>query len=110
MNRTIDLQPEHRSIVLDILRAHLPPEAKVWVFGSRASGRARRGSDLDLAIDLGGQLPADTEYALSFAFEDSDLPWTVDVLDWWSVEDGIFRQNVESERVLLDWRGGEDGE
>jgi len=104
MNRTIDLQPEHRAIVLDILRAHLPPAAKVWVFGSRASGRARRGSDLDLAIDLGQALPSDIEYDLKFAFEDSDLPWTVDVLDWWSVGDGIFRQNVERERLLLNWQ------
>jgi len=106
MNQTIDLKPEHRAIVLDILRAHLPPQAKVWVFGSRANGRARRGSDLDLAIDLGQALPSDTEYDLKFAFEDSDLPWTVDVLDWWSVEDGIFRQNVKQERVMLDWQEG----
>jgi len=109
MNSQINLKPEHRIIVLDILRAHLPQDAKVWVFGSRATGRARRGSDLDLAIDVGQALSSKTEYALKFAFEDSDLPWMVDVVDWWSVRDGVFRHNVEQERVALEWRSAEHG-
>jgi predicted nucleotidyltransferase len=48
----VDLSAEHRRLVLDILRANLPPNTKVWLFGSRATGRARPYSDLDLAIDV----------------------------------------------------------
>jgi len=106
MNAQIDLKPEHRAIVLAILREHLPQDAKVWVFGSRATGKAHRGSDLDLAIDLGQTLPPETETALHFAFEDSDLPWTVDMVDMRRIN-GIFRQNVERDRVQLT--GLEDG-
>jgi len=102
MSAQIDLKPEHRAIVLAILREHLPQDAKVWVFGSRATGRAHRGSDLDLAIDLGHKLPPETETALHFAFEDSDLPWMVDMVDMQCI-DGIFLQNVERDRVQLEW-------
>src|SRR6202030_4701081 len=49
----ITLTADRRRLVLNILRANLPKSTKVWVFGSRATGRARRYSDLDLAIDAG---------------------------------------------------------
>jgi len=110
MSTQIVLEPKHRAIVLAILRAHLPEDAKVWVFGSRATGRVWRGSDLDLAIDIGQKFPSGLESALHFAFEDSDLPWTVDMVDVQGLQDGIFRQNVERDKVALDWRGGEDGQ
>jgi len=53
MRGQIDLKAGHLALVRAILCAHLPKGAKVWVFGSRATGKARRGSDLDLAIDIG---------------------------------------------------------
>jgi len=102
MNHKIDLKPDHKTIVQKILAQHLPENAKVWVFGSRATGQARRGSDLDLAIDLGRALPPKTEYSLRSLFEYSDLPWRVDIVDMQTLPEGIFRQNVERDRVLLE--------
>jgi len=110
MKPVIHIEPEDLAIVQAILRQHLPEDATVWVFGSRATGRARRGSDLDLAIDIGQALPANTETDLRFAFEDSDLPWTVDIVDMFALDDDIFRQNVEQDRVVLDWRDDDDDE
>jgi len=107
MSATLRIEPEDLAIVQTILRQHLPESAKVWVFGSRATGNARRGSDLDLAIDIGQAFHPDTETALRFAFEDSDLPWTVDIVDMCTLKDSIFRQNVERDRVVLDWRGAD---
>jgi len=105
MKSQIDLKPEHHFIVQGILRQHLLKDAKVWVFGSRATGKARRGSDLDLAIDIGQKLSPDLESSLHFAFEDSDLPWTVDIVDMHRLPDGIFKRNVEHDKVILDWQG-----
>ena len=42
MTVRIDVSAEHRRIVLDLLAEHLPHGGEVWVFGSRATGRARR--------------------------------------------------------------------
>jgi len=55
----LDLPANHGGQVLIILAANLPHDAKVWVFGSRATGRARRYSDLDLAIDAGRPVTLD---------------------------------------------------
>ena len=96
----IDLLADHRRLVLDILRANLPGSAKAWVFGSRATGRARRYSDLDLAIDAGRRLTLDETARLSEAFSDSDLPYKVDLVDWHDINDR-WRQTIMAERVAL---------
>jgi type I restriction enzyme S subunit len=101
MTVRIDLSPEHRRIVLDVLVEHLPPDGKVWVFGSRAVGRARRYSDLDLAIDAGRGLTRDEAAMLHEAFEESDLPYRVDIVDWHAA-DGRFRRIIAAERLPLN--------
>jgi predicted nucleotidyltransferase len=75
------ISAEHRRIVLDILRTHVPRDAQVWVFGSRATGRARPYSDLDLLIDAGRRLTFDDHAMLREAFSESDLPYKVDMVD-----------------------------
>ena len=81
-----DLSPAHLRITRKILQDRVP-DLPVWVFGSRVTGKARKYSDLDLAI--GGEQP------LSFAllaelehdFTESDLDFRVDIIDWTSVND-----------------------
>lgn len=94
------LPADHRRLVLAILRATLPEDAKAWIFGSRATGRARLTSDLDLAIDCGRRLTLDEIARLAEAFSDSDLPYKVDFLDWNALDDG-FRRIIAAERVPL---------
>src|SRR6202171_5966741 len=96
----IDLPADHRRLVLNILGAHLPHNIKAWVFGSRATGRARRYSDLDLAIDAGRRLTLDETARLSEAFSESDLPYRVDLVDWHDINDR-WRQTIVAERVAL---------
>jgi uncharacterized protein len=85
MTLRIDLAAEHQQLVLELLARLLPPSARVWVFGSRATGRARRYSDLDLLIDAGRPLSLDEAALLREAFEESDLPYGVDIVDWHAI-------------------------
>ena len=101
----IDLSAVHRRLVLQILRANLPPATQVWVFGSRATGRARRYSDLDLAIDAGRPLTLDESASLADAFSESDLSYRVDVVDWHAIDDR-FRGIIANDRVPLAERIG----
>lgn len=96
----IDMAAEHRRIVLDVLDAHMPAEAAVWVFGSRANGRARRYSDLDLAIDAGRRLTIDETAVLREAFDESDLPYRVDIVDWQAISPE-FRNLITVDRRLI---------
>jgi type I restriction enzyme S subunit len=100
---SIDLPADHRRLVLQILRANLPPAAKFWVFGSRATGRAGRYSDLDLTIDAGRPMTLYETAILAEAFSESDLTYRVDVVDWRALDDR-FRQVIAQERVpLTEW-------
>lgn len=98
--RSLDLTADHRRLVLDILDACVPAEAEVWVFGSRATGKARRYSDLDLAIDAGQPLEPGKLGELSEAFSESDLPYRVDIVDWRRISPE-FRELIASDRQRL---------
>lgn len=69
-----------------ILGAHVPGVRAV-AFGSRATGKARRWSDLDLMLLAGEPLPRRTLDDLKEAFIESDLPIRVDVVDGARVDD-----------------------
>jgi uncharacterized protein len=101
MTLRIDLSAAHRQLVLELLAELLPRSAEVWVFGSRATGRARRYSDLDLLIDAGRPLSRDEAALLREAFEESDLPFRVDLVDWHAIGTR-FRQLIAAERLPLD--------
>lgn len=67
-------------IVRQIFDAELPG-AQVAVFGSRATGRARPFSDLDLLILEPARLSWAQRACLHDAFEFSDLPFRVDIVE-----------------------------
>jgi amidophosphoribosyltransferase len=96
---TIAISPEELAIVLSILRARIPDRA-VWVFGSRANGNARRRSDLDLAVDGDEPLPLRLRSELAEDFDQSDLPYRVDVVDLASITPE-FRKHIEGDFIPL---------
>jgi uncharacterized protein len=85
---SIDLTDQQTAEVCDILRsvlmqapAALKTPVKAWVFGSRATGRARPYSDLDILISSPTPLDWRARADLQDAFEASNLPFRVDVVE-----------------------------
>jgi len=106
MTRSIDLKPEHLAQVQEVLQMYLLrkfPEARVWVFGSRANGRNHPRSDIDLAIEVGDgeKLPDAVLDALKRGFDASDLPQRVDVVDIARLKDDAFKRNLLRDRLPL---------
>ena len=99
MTGTVDLNPNHLATVEAILADHVP-EYEVRAFGSRATWTARDYSDLDLAVVGKGPLDWRTLSRLKEAFEESDLPMRVDVLDWHSTSES-FRKVMAREYVVV---------
>jgi predicted nucleotidyltransferase len=98
---TIQIEADDLDIIQSLLHKHLPRNSKVWIFGSRAKGTARKYSDIDLAIDLlGAPLPLDLISDLSTDFEESELPFKVDLIDWNAI-DPDFRALINTHKIAL---------
>ena len=106
MANPVDVRPDHLEIVQGILREYLPEGVKVWVFGSRANWTTKDSSDLDLALEGENALSYKLLGVLKDAFEDSSLPYTVDVVDFHRISES-FRPIVESQRVPLPQEGND---
>lgn len=76
-----------------VLRALEGTSAKVYLFGSFASGRQRRSSDIDVAIDARSPLPTGLLAAVSEELEESHVPYRVDLVDL-AHTDSAFRERV----------------
>ncbi|MCR4420396.1 MAG: nucleotidyltransferase domain-containing protein [Clostridia bacterium] len=85
-----------RRIVLEGLRGQ---KARVYLFGSRACGKATGTSDVDVAVLPLEPLPPGTLSAVREALEESTVPYTVDLVDL-SRADPAFRKRVVKEGVL----------
>lgn len=92
-------EPELRT-VRTILRRHLSSRFKVYAFGSRAGGRVKPWSDLDLSIEGGGPVPLATLGALADDFDESNLIWKVDLVDRATVSDA-FGKIIDDSKVPL---------
>ena len=100
MTAPVDIRADHLSIVRDLLRQHVPAGVKVWVFGSRATWKTKDSSDLDLALEGSTEIPSGCLAALETAFEESDLPYAVDVVDINRIGED-FGRIVSQQRVVL---------
>jgi predicted nucleotidyltransferase len=70
-----------------------------WIklYGSRAVGRQRLGSDIDLAFSS----PVDDTAQLAGAFEELPIPYQVDVTHWESLRHQGLRQHIEQVGIPL---------
>ncbi|RZI38342.1 nucleotidyltransferase domain-containing protein [Herbaspirillum sp. HC18] len=69
--------------VLAILERAAPADCGIYAYGSRVHGRNLKPfSDLDLCLMASRPIGADEMVSLRYAFEDSDLPFRVEIVDW----------------------------
>ncbi len=93
----LDLAADHLALVKRILHQRIPG-VRIWAFGSRVTGHAKRFSDLDLALEGPDELDPHAIFALRDDLSESDLPIRVDVLDLHAVS-MEFRRIIERDRI-----------
>ena len=79
----------------------LLPQTKILLFGSRATGRFREGSDIDIALDAGKPLEFFDVCEVRNLLEASYIPYKVDVVDLHSVSQEM-RDAITRDGVLLN--------
>lgn len=72
----------------------------VYLFGSRATGDEHRFSDIDIALEVKGGCVSDRVMVIiNELLEDSDIPYTVDVIDLMRVSDRlrdrVYREGIK---------------
>lgn len=78
--------------ILRVLDAH-PRVEQAVIFGSRAKGTQRTGSDIDLAL-VGKALQFDDLLRLEGELDDLMLPWRIDLLLLDRVENPALREHI----------------
>jgi uncharacterized protein len=76
--------------------------ARVYLFGSWASGTQRRASDIDLAIEAPTPLPAAVLARLREALEESHVPYRVDVVDLAEVDDSFRARALREGQLWIE--------
>jgi uncharacterized protein len=102
VSSAIDLSQNELAIVRAILHTHLPPGARAWIFGSRVNGKARRYSNIDIALEGEDALGMDILGHVAEALSESDLPYKVDIVDLQSV-DAAFRALIETTMIAIKY-------
>ena len=85
--------------IKNILKKHFP-DAEFRAFGSRVSGKAKPYSDLDIAVVGKRELDFATLNNLKYAFEESELPFRVDIIDWNSTSESFKKIILEKYEIL----------
>ena len=94
----IDVSAAERRTVLALLDRYLP-NTTVWAYGSRVKWTSRPASDLDLVAFARPDQSARVA-ELREAFDESDLPFSVDLFVWDEISDS-FRKRIETEHAIL---------
>lgn len=84
--------------MLDILSAFTEVR-EVILFGSRAKGNYKPGSDIDIAVK--GAITKDVQARLLTAFEESLLPYFVDVVVYDRLQNEALREHIDRVGVTL---------
>ena len=101
LDRPIDITADQQKTLLALLKRHLP-NTTAWVYGSRVKWTSRPQSDLDLVVFT----TPDQERRVSElreAFEESSLPFRVDLFVWDAVPEQ-FRNRLKRS-MWCWWRG-----
>jgi len=92
-----------QNIAARVIRSHLAdPAFRIFLFGSRAAGTARRQSDIDIGIEGPSPIPFEIMTAIAEDLEDLPSLYSIDVVDFRRVPER-FRQ-VANKRRNLDER------
>ncbi len=83
----------------DILHKY-PEVLLVHIFGSRAKGTSKPGSDIDLSIMNRGT-NSNTLHKLKNDFEESSLPYKVDLVDFHTLTNPYFAEHIKRVGIIF---------
>jgi len=93
-----NIKEKYKNTILEIIEKLLPT-CTIYLFGSRADGSAYISSDIDVAIDNKEEIPIRTIGEIQEQLEESNIPFTVDVVDLQRTDEK-FRSKVIKSGII----------
>lgn len=100
----VGLKESDIQYIIDVLEKY--PEIEwAWIFGSRAKGNYKPGSDIDLALD-GEMVNFNTVATLHAELEgESPMPYMFDIVDFRHTTNRELREHIERRGILIYKKG-----
>lgn len=96
----IAIEKEQLEIVKEILKKYVP-NAEIRIFGSRYKNTNKEYSDIDIAIVQKEKISIELYSKLREAFEESNLKYRVDLVDWNAITEE-FKKIIEEGYYKLE--------
>jgi len=77
----------------------LIPDAKIYLFGSRARGTNAERADIDIALDAGKPLLGRDVDEIKSMFKESNIMYKIDIVDFYQIGD-VMRNEILRERII----------
>ncbi len=98
MKNEKNLEEEYKDKIIKLLMA-LFPQGKIYLFGSRATGRNQPFSDIDIAIDAGKQLPIENIDEANAIMASLNIPYKVDIVDFHHIS-STMQELIMKEKIV----------
>lgn len=95
------LPEDYKKKLIKAIEYHYP-EARIILFGSWATGKAKIASDIDLAIDIGKKVDLYEMDRIEKTIENLDLRNMVDVVDMHTIPKEL-KDNILKDGII--WKG-----
>ncbi|MFH1461908.1 MAG: nucleotidyltransferase domain-containing protein [bacterium] len=92
------IKEEYKKKLIELISTHLP-NAKIFLFGSRATNEERYDSDIDVAIDSGKKSPQDKMALIKLSIDELNIPFEVDIVDLYNLPEK-FKNKINKEKIL----------
>ncbi len=94
MNNNFGISDQSFNTILDLLKQHAEIEyAKI--FGSRAIGNFKDGSDIDKSIH-GANINMDTIHKLKYQLSESIIPYYIDIVDYKMIKNTDLTLHIDT--------------
>jgi len=90
------LYQQSENYLKQLLTERLPPDSKVFLFGSRAKGNTSSTSDIDIGILPKKPLNNTILWELQEIIEESFVPYDVDLVDFYNISDTFKQQALKN--------------
>ncbi len=95
------INKEEKNKIIRIIKAFVPT-AKIYLFGSRATGDFNDSSDIDLAIDTGKELDRSQVGEISSVLTETNILYSIDIVDLNGAISKKMKESIKSKGILWE--------